>query len=54
MIKELQIIKGLQKDIDLEALSVIENCNLKWIPSYVNGEPVASNVVIPLTFKLTR
>ncbi len=47
-----KIIKGIQKDCDLEALRVLLLQNQKWNPGRQNGQFVKQRMVLPITFKL--
>lgn len=48
-----QIVKGVDKDLDREALRVV-NKMPKWQPGKNNGQPVRSYFNLPVTFKLQQ
>ena len=50
-ISDVQVIKSLQKDCDLEAARVVLNMP-KWIPAKLNGKPVKAHYNLPINFKL--
>ena len=50
-IRNAQIVKGVDKDLDREALRIISKMP-KWIPGKMNGIPVRSYFNFPMTFKL--
>lgn len=45
-----EIIKGISKDLDLEALRVIKTELTGWTPARQNGKIVNSQFVMPITF----
>jgi protein TonB len=49
-IMNIQIVKGLQIDYDMEVLRVI-SLMPKWIPAKNNREPVETNFVLPIKFR---
>lgn len=50
-ITNVEIIKGLEKDCDAEALRVVSEAP-KWIPGKQRGNPVKVRMVLPVTFML--
>ena len=50
-LKEAQILYGINKDIDHEALRVVRLIS-KWLPAIYEGKPVESSLTIPITFEL--
>ena len=47
------IVKGVDKDLDKEALRVVKKMP-KWQPGKNNGSPVRSYFTLPVTFKLQQ
>ncbi len=47
---DFEIIKGISKDLDLEALRVIQTELTGWTPARQNGKIVNSQFVLPITF----
>lgn len=52
-IEQASILKGVDKDLDAEALRVVRHMP-RWHPAKNNGEPVRSYYTLPVTFKLTK
>lgn len=50
-IDSIQIIKGVNTELDNEAIRVISSFP-NWIPAQINGKSVSSYTVIPISFKL--
>lgn len=46
------ILRGISPELDNEALRLVKEMPA-WIPARNNGQPVASNYVLPISFKLT-
>lgn len=51
-LSEFKIIKGIHGSCDKEALRLIKECPLKWIPATQNGINLRSEVVVPINFDL--
>lgn len=51
LIDSIQIIKGVNTELDNEAIRVIRSFP-NWIPAQINGKDVSSYTVIPISFKL--
>lgn len=49
--KEVKILRGLQKDIDDEAVRVISLIG-KWLPSIRDGKAIESTITIPVKFQI--
>lgn len=49
--KETKILRGLQKDVDNEAIRVIQLIK-KWLPEIQNGKPTESTITIPVKFEI--
>lgn len=47
-----EIVKGISKEIDLEALRLIKAELKNWKPGMQNGKPVNSQLILPVLFKL--
>jgi len=52
-ISDVEIVKGLDSDLDAEAIRVIESMP-KWIPGTQNGKTVRVYYSLPVTFKLPQ
>ncbi len=50
-LKETKILIGAHKDLDNEAIRVVQLIK-KWLPELQNGIPVESSLTIPVSFKL--
>ena len=50
-IGQVTIVKGINKDLDSEAIRVVKNMP-KWHPGKNNGIPVRSYFNLPVTFRL--
>lgn len=50
-VTQAQIIKGADRDLDKEALRVVNNMP-KWTPAKKNGQPIRSYYTLPITFRL--
>lgn len=50
-VSEAQVLKGVDKDLDAEALRVV-GMMPRWIPGKNNGVPVRSYFVLPISFKI--
>lgn len=51
--KSIRVIRGLREDLDQEALRLIGQMP-RWAPATINGQPVATQHTMPLTFQLTN
>lgn len=49
----IQVIEGVNKSIDREAIRLIEQMPV-WVPAMVNDIPITTRLVIPITFQLTH
>lgn len=49
----IQVIEGVNKSIDREAIRLIEQMP-PWVPAMVNDIPITTRLVIPITFQLTH
>lgn len=49
----IQVIEGVNKEIDREAIRLIESMP-PWVPAMVNDIPITTRLVIPITFQLTH
>lgn len=49
---DFEIVKGISKEIDLEALRLIKADAKNWKPGMQNGKPVNSQLILPVLFKL--
>ena len=49
----IQVIEGVNKSIDREAIRLIEHMP-PWVPAMVNNIPITTRLVIPITFQLTH
>lgn len=49
-----EIMKGINKELDLEALRVLQTEAQGWKPASQNGKPVHSQFVMPISFKLQK
>jgi len=49
--KDVKILKGLQKDIDEEALRVVKLIN-NWLPAIRDGKEIESTITVPVNFNL--
>lgn len=50
---QAQVIKGVDSALDVEAIRVVSTMP-KWSPAEVDGKPVASYFVIPVSFQLPK
>ena len=50
-VSDAEIVKGVDTDLDMEALRVVNNMP-KWTPAKVDGKDVASYFTLPVQFKL--
>lgn len=51
-VNELQVVKGLGGDYDVEALRLLRD-SPKWDPAVQNGQPVRSYLTLPIKFAPT-
>ncbi|WKN45538.1 energy transducer TonB [Tunicatimonas pelagia] len=51
-IQDIQAIKGIGSGCDEEALRVVKESPIEWIPGKQRGVPVKVKMVLPITFKL--
>ncbi|MEM8965864.1 MAG: energy transducer TonB [Bacteroidota bacterium] len=51
-IQEIEVIKGIGAGCDEEALRVVKESPIEWIPGNQRGVPVKVRMVLPITFKL--
>lgn len=52
MISDVEIVKGVDQDLDREALRVVRRMP-KWQPGKNNGQPVKSIITLPVSFRLS-
>lgn len=52
-ISQAQVVKGVDRDLDREALRVVKSMP-KWQPGKNNGQPVNSWFTLPVVFKLAK
>ncbi len=53
-ILESKILRGLQEEMNSEALSAFLECDIKWKPAVYNNDSLSSQIILPITFKLTN
>ena len=49
---DVKVVKGVDPDLDAEALRVISSCKEKWTPGMQGGKPVRVHYVFPVVFQL--
>jgi TonB family protein len=49
---DVKVVKGVDPDLDAEALRVISSCKEKWTPGMQGGKPVRVHYVFPVIFQL--
>jgi TonB family protein len=52
-IKEIEILKGVDPELDAEAIRVMKKLRT-WVPGYFNGRPVRSSYILPIIFYIPR
>jgi len=52
-IKEIEILKGVDPELDAEAIRVLKKLRT-WVPGYFNGKPVRTFYILPITFHILR
>lgn len=52
-VTNFKVFKSVDPELDQEAIRVLQTMP-KWTPGKVNGEPVASQFNLPVTFKITK
>lgn len=53
-LSSVEVLRGVDKDIDAEALRVVKSTDGKWSPGYHEGEPVRVQYNLPIRFTLRR
>ena len=51
-LRDAKVLRGVNPDLDAEALRVISDSPADWTPGYVKGEPVKVTYMFPVVFKL--
>ena len=51
-LRDTKVLRGVNPELDAEALRVISASPADWTPGYVHGEPVKVTYVFPVVFKL--
>ena len=51
-LRDTKVLRGVNPELDAEALRVISASPADWTPGYVKGEPVKVTYVFPVVFKL--
>ena len=49
---DAKVLRGVDPDLDAEALRVISSCTEKWTPGMQDGKPVRVHYVFPVIFQL--
>ena len=49
---DAKVVKGVDPDLDAEALRVVSSCKEKWTPGMQGGKPVRVHYVFPVVYKL--
>ena len=49
---EIEIVRGINPDLDAEVLRVMKSCDLKWTPGMQNGKPIKVSYTLPIVFRL--
>ena len=49
---EIEVLRGINPDLDAEVLRVIKSCDLKWTPGMQDGKPVKVTYNLPIVFRL--
>ncbi|MEM6843281.1 MAG: energy transducer TonB [Bacteroidota bacterium] len=52
-IQDIEVIKGIGAGCDEEALRVVKESPIEWIPGNQRGVPVKVRMVLPITFRLS-
>ena len=52
-IRNAQVVKGVDSELDAEALRVVANAPA-WAPAKKNGKNVPVSCTIPVTFKIVK
>ncbi|MEM9832379.1 MAG: energy transducer TonB [Bacteroidota bacterium] len=52
-IRDIEVIKGIGAGCDEEALRVVKESPIEWIPGNQRGVPVKVRMVLPITFRLS-
>ena len=48
---EVELLRGIDPDLDAEVLRVVKSCDVKWVPGKQNGKPVKVTFTLPVIFK---
>jgi len=51
-IGEVELLRGIDPDLDAELLRVVESCDVKWAPGTQDGKPVKVAFTLPVVFRL--
>ena len=49
---EVEMLRGIDPDLDAEILRVVESCDVKWAPGTQDGKPVKVTFTCPVVFRL--
>ena len=49
---DVKVLRGVDPDLDAEALRVVSSCKEKWTPGMQDGKPVRVHYVFPVVYKL--
>ena len=49
---EVEMLRGIDPDLDAEILRVVESCDVKWAPGTQDGKPVKVTFTFPVVFRL--
>jgi len=49
--ENVELLRGVDPDLDAEVLRVVNNCDVKWAPGTQNGEPVKVTFTLPVVFR---
>ncbi|MBO4755243.1 MAG: M56 family metallopeptidase, partial [Bacteroidales bacterium] len=49
---DVKVLRGVDPDLDAEALRVVSSCKEKWTPGMQGGKPVRVHYVFPVVYKL--
>lgn len=52
--EEIEVVKGIDKECDLEAERAVQTLSKGWKPATKNGQFVKSRMVLPIIFKLGK
>lgn len=52
-ISEVKVNRGIHPECDAEAVRILQECPLEWLPKKENGTAVRTQMTIPIAFKLS-